>query len=185
MKFNRHYDLEGKHAFLGASRYHWVNYSPEKLDATYRNAQAAMRGTELHEFASNAIRLGLKLQGRTTLSLYVNDAIRYVMTSEVILFYSENCFATADAICFRDKTLRIHDLKTGTSRASFKQLLIYAALFCLEYKVKPGEITTELRIYQEDEIQVFLPQPEDIAFVIDKIITYDKRIKRIREEDML
>lgn len=39
--------------------------------------------------------------------------------------------------------LRIHDLKTGISPVHMDQLLIYAALFCLEYKIKPGSIDTD------------------------------------------
>ena len=30
MTFNKHYDLMGKHAFLGASKYHWINYDEDK-----------------------------------------------------------------------------------------------------------------------------------------------------------
>ena len=31
MIFNRHDELEGLHAFLSASNYHWINYSEEKV----------------------------------------------------------------------------------------------------------------------------------------------------------
>ena len=30
MDFNQHKELEGLHAFLGASKYHWINYSEDK-----------------------------------------------------------------------------------------------------------------------------------------------------------
>ena len=40
MNFNEHSHLEGLHAFLSPSRYHWINYSDEKLDATYTTAKA-------------------------------------------------------------------------------------------------------------------------------------------------
>ena len=41
MKFNDHSRLEGAHAFLSASKYHWVNYDDAKLIESYRTAQAA------------------------------------------------------------------------------------------------------------------------------------------------
>lgn len=191
MKFNDHKNLEGFHAFLGASKYHWLRYDDEKLGAVYRNYLATLKGTELHDFAAQCIRLGIKLpKSKKTLNMYVNDAIGYKMTPEQPLFYSENCFGTADAITFRQdhKTgkdiLRIHDLKTGVTPAHMEQLLIYAALFCLEYRVKPSEIDIELRIYQSDEIAFMNPTAEDIVPVIDKIITSDKIISRIREEEV-
>ena len=63
-----------------------------------------------------------------------------------------------------------------------EQLMVYAALFCLEYKVKPGDINMELRLYQNDEVLFHNPEPTEIAPIIDKIITFDKIINRIREE---
>ena len=106
MNFNRHSNLEGQHAFLGASKFHWLNYSEEKLIESYSNALAKQRGTELHEFAAQCIRLGQKLpKSKKTLNMYVNDAIGYRMSPEVVLFYSEYCFGTADAISFKDNIL--------------------------------------------------------------------------------
>lgn len=182
MIFNKHSDLAGAHAFLSASKYHWINYTPDKLDATYVTAMAAQRGTELHALAHEAIRLGIKLQGRNTVARYVNDAIGFRMSSEVVLFYSPNAFGTADAISFKKNFLRIHDLKTGVTPASPKQLFVYAAFFCLEYGFKPAEIGMETRIYQNDDIQVFEPDPDEITHIMDKIITFDKRINDIRME---
>ena len=116
--------------------------------------------------------------------MFVNDAIGYGMNSEQVLYYSDNCFGTADAICFDGHKLRIHDLKTGDTPASIHQLEIYAALFCLEYKVRPGDILTELRIYQSDSIVVGEPNAEIIVPIMDKIVTYDKIINKIKEEDI-
>lgn len=182
MQFNPHYNLEGCHAFLGASKYHWINYDEEKLDETYKRYRATQRGTELHEFACRAIELGIKLpKSKKTLNMYVNDAIGYKMTPEQVLYYSENCFGTADAISFRKNLLRIHDLKTGITPTHIEQLEIYAALFCLEYGVNPGKIDIELRIYQSDEIVVANPDVEIIAPIMDKIITFDKRIEKLKE----
>lgn len=190
MKFNDHKNLEGFHAFLGASKYHWINYDPEKLAESYRRQQATLQGTVLHEFAAQAIKLGIKVKNtKTTLNMYINDAIGFKMTPEQVLYYSENCFGTTDAISFRKnpKTgnfiLRIHDLKTGATPAHMEQLMIYAALFCLEYKVKPSEIDIELRIYQSDEILIMNPTAEDIVPIMDKIITADKIIDRIKQEE--
>lgn len=183
MNFNKHLNLEGQHAFLSASKHHWINYDEQKLSDTYLKFQALQKGTELHEFACQAIRLGIKLpRSEKTLNLYINDAIGYKMTTEQPLFYSENCFGTADAICFRQNMLRIHDLKTGVSPVSIHQLEIYAALFCLEYRVNPAEIGMELRIYQSDKVLVHNPDPERIRYIMDKIIVFDKRIEKLKLE---
>ena len=185
MNWNKHSEFEGCHAFLGASKYHWINYDEDKLIDSYKNYLATARGTELHEFAATCIRLGQKLpKSPKTLNAYVNDAIGYKMDPEQILFYSENCFGTADAIAFRNSTLRIHDLKTGTTPTHMEQLMVYAALFCLEYKVKPGTINMELRIYQNDEVLFHFPQADEIAPIMDKIITFDKLIRKIREREV-
>lgn len=184
MKFMNHPNLEGSHAFLGASKYHWINYDDAKLVDTYRKYQATLRGTVLHDFAAQCIKLGQKLpKTKKTLNMYVNDAIGFKMRPEQVLCYSENCFGTADAISFRNNFLRIHDLKTGVTPAHMEQLMIYAALFCLEYRYKPSEIDIELRIYQSDEIAVFEPTAADIVPIMDKIITFDKIIAKIKEEE--
>lgn len=184
MKFMNHQNLEGSHAFLGASKYHWINYDDAKLVDTYRKYQATLRGTVLHDFAAQCIKLGQKLpKTKKTLNMYVNDAIGFKMRPEQVLCYSENCFGTADAISFRNNFLRIHDLKTGVTPAHMEQLMIYAALFCLEYRYKPSEIDIELRIYQSDEIAVFEPTAADIVPIMDKIITFDKIIAKIKEEE--
>lgn len=183
MIFNTHYQIKDRHAFLSPSKYHWVNYEEDKFDRAYISALAAKRGTELHNFAHEAIRLGIKLpRNGSTLSLYVNDAIGFRMTSEQPLFYSDNAFGHADCISFRKNKLRIHDLKTGTIPASEKQLEVYAALFCLEYKMRPNEFEIELRIYQNNEIQVHEPEPDVIFHIMDRIITFDKRIEIIKAE---
>lgn len=184
MNWNRHSELEGMHAFLSPSKYYWTNYDEAKLAETYKRHAAVARGTELHEFAATCIRLGQKLpKSQKTLNMHVNDAIGYKMSPEVLLYYSPNCYGTADAIAFRNGMLRIHDLKTGEVPAHIEQLMIYAALFCLEYKVKPGEIKTELRLYQNDEVLYHNPKADEILPVMDKIVTFDKIINRIREEE--
>ena len=184
MNFIKHSDLEGQHAFLGASKYHWINYDEQKVADSYSKFLAVQKGTVLHDFAAQCIKLGQKLpRSQKTLNMYVNDAIGFKMTPEQVLFYSENCFGTADAISFRDNVLRIHDYKSGVIPAHMEQLMIYAALFCLEYKYKPSEIEIELRIYQSDEIVVHNPEPEEIFTIIDKIIAFDKIITKIKSEE--
>lgn len=184
MQFMNHSNLNGKHAFLGASKYHWINYTDDKLIEAYTRHTAAQKGTIVHDFAAQCIELGQKLpRSRKTLNMYVNDAIGYKMSPEQILYYSDNCFGTADAISFRDGHLRIHDLKTGIIPAHMEQLIIYAALFCLEYKMKPGEIDMELRIYQNDEVLVHNPEADEVLPVIDKIITFDKLLDKIKSEE--
>lgn len=181
MNFNKHLAIEGQHAFLGASKYHWINYSEEKLIESYSKFQAIREGTELHAFAAQCIRLGQKLpRSQKTLNMYVNDAIGYKMTPEQPLYYSENCFGTADAISFRKNLLRIHDYKSGVTPAHMEQLEIYAALFCLEYKFKPAAIDIELRLYQNNEILYHNPTSEDLVPIIDKIITFDKLIDKLK-----
>lgn len=183
MKWFPHYDLVGKHAFLGASKWHWLNYDEEKLLESYRRSLAVERGTRLHALAAELISLGQKLpEEQLTLNLYVNDAINYKMRAEQVLYYSDNCFGTADAICFRNKKLRIHDLKTGDTPTHMEQLLIYAALFCLEYKVKPGDISFELRIYQNDDALVCNPTAEDILPIMDRIKAFDRIIEKAKFE---
>lgn len=185
MNFNKHSNLEGQHAFLGASKYHWINYDEGKVVESYNRFLAAQKGTQLHAFAAQCIKLGQKLpKNNKTLNSYVNDAIGYKMVPEQVLYYSDNCFGTADAIAFRNGLLRIHDLKTGTvAPGHMEQLEVYAALFCLEYRVKPADIEMELRLYQSDDILVGNPSVDDIAPIMDKIITFDKLINKIREQE--
>lgn len=183
MNFNKHSDLIGFHAFLGASKYHWINYDEEKIGTSYLKFLAVQRGTELHAFADNAIRLGIKLPNtKQTLNMYVNDAIGFKMTTEQPLYYSDNCFGTTDAISFRNNFLRIHDLKTGESPTSMNQLQIYVAIFCLEYDINPNSIEIELRIYQNDEFECLDPIREDILYIMQKIVAFDKRIDTIKLE---
>ena len=183
MNFNKHYELFDRHAFLGASKYHWINYSNEKIVDSFNKYLATERGTRLHEFASECIKLGIKLpKTKQTLNQYVNDAIGFKMIVEQPLYYSENCFGTADAIVFKNNFLRIHDYKSGVTPASMNQLKIYTALFCLEYKVDPNTIAIELRIYQNDEILIEDPLREEILYIMEKIITFDKIIESDKKE---
>lgn len=186
MRFNTHSNFAGTHAFLSASQYHWINYPDDKLDYAFLTAQAARRGTELHEFARQAIYLRQRLPDTpTTMNMYVNDAIGFRMTPEQILFYSPNCYGTVDTIAFRGNKLRIHDLKNGVTKTSEKQLYVYAALFCLEYDIDPRQIETELRIYQNDEARIYEGDPEIINFIMEKIVYFDKRIEVLKEESLM
>ena len=216
MNYNKHSELEGKHAFLGASKSSWLNKDKDQLLVAYSRQYIQAIGTALHDIARIHIKHNFKLTKGSkkevmleliedyhipgyaidlaidydfvfdNLTNYVNDAIGYHMVPEQILYYSDNSFGTADAITsldstFKNKLLRIHDLKTGITPAHIEQLLIYAALFCLEYNTKPSEIDFELRIYQGCEIIGFKPEVDDIVPVMDKIVTADKILKQSKE----
>lgn len=184
MNFVKHSKLEGLHAPFAASQSAWLRYDDDKAMDVYRNKKAKELGTRLHAWAKETIDLGIK-QPRTskTLSAYVNDAIGYKMDTEVVLYYSDYFFGTADAISFRNNFLRIHDLKTGNS-GHMEQLEVYAALFCLEYKIKPGEIKMELRLYKNDEVIVHNPTAEDILPIMDKIIHLNKLLESYDAEEV-
>lgn len=183
MRWVRHSDLSGKHALLGASKFHWINYSEEKLVNWYKLSLAKERGLILHDFASRCLYLRQRLPKRKkTLNMFVNDCIEFDMRSEQILWYSDNCFGTADAIGFDGTTLRISDLKTGSTPAHMEQLYIYAALFCLEYNVDPFSIDIQLRIYQNDEISFNDDANEIINEIMNKIEIFDSIINNIKQE---
>lgn len=175
MNFIKHLNLEGLHAPFGASKSAWLRYDDEKIIDVFKGLKAKEMGTRLHAWAKETIDLGIKQsKSRKTLYAYVNDAIGFRMSTEVVLYYSDYFFGTADAICFRNNMLRIHDLKTGKTPVHIEQLEIYAALFCLEYKVKPNDISIELRIYQNDEVLFHNPKPEKIVAIMDKIVHLNK-----------
>ena len=173
--FNKHINLEGLHAPFGASKSSWLRYDDNKIVEVYNNLKAAEMGTRLHAWAKDTIDLGIKQpRSKKTIYSYVNDAIGFNMQTEVVLYYSDRFFGTADAISFKKNMLRIHDLKTGKRPVHIEQLEIYAALFCLEYRIKPTDIQVELRIYQNDEILIHEPKPEEIILIMNKIVHVDK-----------
>lgn len=181
MNFNDHSDLKDLHSFLSPSNYHWINYTPEKLEAVYLNQRAKEEGTILHAFAAIAIEKRLKMANqKKALNMFVNDSIGYKMKPEQVLFYSRNSFGTADSISFKDDLLRIFDLKTGFNKASFKQLDTYAALFCLEYGVNPNDIKVEERLYQGNGFEVHIPEALQIQHIMDKIVEFDRIIENIK-----
>jgi RecB family exonuclease len=184
MNFNVHSNLKGLHAPFSASNYSWLRYDDDKALRFYENRKAKEKGTRIHDVAKNLIDLRIKQSGSkkseySYLYKYVNDAIGFRMDTEVVLFHSIRFFGTADAISFRDNVLRIHDLKTGETPASMDQLKIYAALFCLEYGIKPKSIDIVLRIYQYDDYEELIPEPEDIQAVMDKIIHFDMLLQNV------
>ena len=184
MNFEKHSNLEGLHAPFSPSQSSWLRYDDDRALEVYANKKASEIGTRLHQWAKDTIDLGIKQpRSKKTLYAYVNDAIGFKMSTEVVLFYSRRFFGTADAISFRKGVLRIHDLKTGKIPAHMTQLEIYAALFCLEYKVKPGDIKMELRIYQNDEILYHNPTAEDIVPIMDKIVHLNKLLEKIDDEE--
>ena len=201
MNFNTHSELEGKHAPLSPSKISWGNYDEPTLVQRYISSFAPEVGTILHDFARKLIDNRMKLTEQdkkmmifqlldkgipgfvvndldsstifTTVKTYVNDAIGFRMSPEILLKYSDYCFGTTDAISFNDKQkfLRIHDLKTGGTPTHMEQLERYAALFCLEYNFQPSDIQTELRIYQSQDIVISTPDPKVIFDTMNLIIT--------------
>jgi hypothetical protein len=50
----------------------------------------------------------------------------------------------------------------------------------LEYDVNPSNIGMELRLYQSDEVIIDTPPPEDILYIMNKIIVFDKQIDKMK-----
>lgn len=185
MQWNEHSNLEGKHAVLSPSSYHWLNYDDEKLCERYKSLMAKDLGTRLHKWAEDTIRLGIKQpRSEKTLYMYVNDAIKFGMRVEQPLMFSWNCYGHADSISFDGKILRIHDLKTGETVAHMEQLEIYAALFCLEYNQDPHNFEIELRIYQTDQIAIFKPEPQEIIDIMNDIVHKDSVLEMLKREEL-
>lgn len=183
MQFNDHSKLSGLHAPFSPSKPSWLRYDDDKVFDFFKNLKAKEMGTRLHDWAQKTIDLGLKQpKSKKTIYAYVNDAIGFKMDTEVVLFYSPRFFGTADTICFRKNMLRIHDLKTGKNPASMEQLEVYAALFCLEYRIDPRDIEIELRIYQNDEVVFHNPEPDDVIDVMQKIKHIDQLLEKLEEE---
>ena len=206
MNWNQHRNLEGSHAFLSASKYNWLSKTNEEIVQSYTNSFAQAIGTLSHAFAADYIRFREKLKKGDsrmlkmdlmrkgipeyaidiraffpTVMRYVNDSIDFMMDPEVLLYYSDLCFGTADSIQVSNGVLRIHDLKTGTTVAKIDQLKIYAALFYLEYGQKPERLRTELRIYQSDDIIVHEPEVDEIREVMDAIVEKDRVLQKLKE----
>ena len=212
MQFNKHFQLEGKHARLSASSWRWVNDDIDSLTARLRGQYSTDIGTILHNVAYKHIKHRIKMNKYDkkhvmlellsngipgfiidtldmdaifdNLMTYVNDGVGFKMSPEVVLCYSDNFFGTTDSIVYneRDRFLRIHDYKSGTTPAHMEQLLIYTALFCLEYKLKPSDFDTELRIYQNNNVLFHNPASDEIAPIIDKIVTFDNYLIKVKEE---
>ena len=113
MIFNKHSELEGKHAILSPSKHYWMNYDDEALIKNYISSFATEIGTLVHEYAADRIRFRMPLDSENeeaknsllifllengipfrvidldrifyNLVPYINDAIGYKMDSEVKL----------------------------------------------------------------------------------------------------
>lgn len=183
--FNNHRNLEGTHAYLSASKHSWLNYDDDHFEEAFYNQLMRQRGTQLHEFAAQANRLGIRMpRNHKTLNEFINDGIGYNMQSEVTLFYSPLAYGTADLIGFDEKKrlLRIFDLKTGSRDVlEFGQLHIYAAYFCLEYGKDPLKLQYDLRFYQNDEVRMEDPtDPEEIKDICEKVKHFDQQAMKLQ-----
>ena len=206
MIWHDHSKLVGTHAFLSASQPGWRKKDADELMDAKKNSYSQQIGTLLHAYAADCIKYREKLRKSDargvkfdlmrrgipefaidiermfpTFMTYVNDAIGYRLSPEVVLYYSNECYGTADAIDVDGKILRIHDLKTGLKPAKMDQLMIYAGLFYLEYSVKPESVRPELRIYQSDEVLVCEPEIDEIREVMDDIVEKDRVLKSMSE----
>ena len=212
MTLNKHFDLEGKHAMLSASSWRWINDDTESLTKRICSQYSQSMGTLLHDIAYKHIKYRMKMNKYDkknvmlellskgipglvidtidfdgmfdNLMTYINDGIGFKMEPEVVLRYSNNFFGTTDAINYseKEKFLRIHDYKSGVLPAHMEQLMIYAALFCLEYRIKPSTIQIELRIYQNNEIVYHNPGADEIVPIMDKIVTFDNFLTKMKED---
>lgn len=182
MRFNTHSEISGRHAFLSPSKSAWLRYDETQLTMRFHSWKAARRGSDLHDLAHEAIRLGIYLSdAHESLATYVRDALEFNMSCEVSLFYSDNCFGHADTLSFDGTLLRIHDLKTGVTPSKMEQLKVYVALFCLEYDVDPSKIEIEIRIYQREDLLIENPKPEEIIDIMSTIISFDQYIESLKE----
>ena len=99
MKFNDHKRIEGTHAFLGASSYHWLNYDAEKLATAYRNHLAKIKGTVLHDFAARCIKLKQKLpKSKKTLNSSIRLKLHIIIYSHlfiILIIHTIKCFVSS------------------------------------------------------------------------------------------
>lgn len=185
LKDNRLKFPKDSHSIFPASNYHWLNYSIDKMMDIYARKTATEIGAKMHSMAAMLIEMKQPLPDVSkTINMYVNDAILFNMVPEKQLKFSEEFRGTCDA-CSVDENnvLRIHDLKTGNVKASIHQLEIYAALFCLDFGCSPGDFSKiELRIYQNNDIICGEPGADIILPIMDKMITVDKLIRRMKDE---
>ena len=216
MIWNEHLELAGRHSIFAPSNPSWMNYSLDDSDEDvifqrFCSQYASQIGTIAHEFAEKRIKYNQKLLKANKSDLlcdlldagipsivinmdyiypnvmnYTNDAIGYRMDSEVKLKYSETFFGTTDTISFRDKELRIHDLKTGKGLVHLDQLLAYSALFFLEYgkayDADPKNTKVILRIYQAGDIVEDIPEADRVIFAMHQIVEIDKKCAKWKVE---
>jgi len=113
-----------------------------------------------------------------TVKDYINDGVSLRMNTEEVVYYSDFFYGTSDTLLFKNNKLIIHDLKTGVTPAHMEQLMIYAALFCLQHKVAPGTIEMELVMYQNADKEFYYPGADEILPIMDKIVTIDKALRQ-------
>jgi hypothetical protein len=55
-------------------------------------------------------------------------------------------------------------------------------IFCFEYDVDPADIDIELRIYKSDQIEIYVPDLDDIIHIMEQIKFMDKLIDTMEKE---
>ena len=211
MQWHDHSEIDGLHAFLAPSKKSWLNYDYEKLEAAWANSWATTIGTVLHAFAEKRIRRRRRITNKSkesiedfmydngipeklidvdeyfeNLAAFINDAIGFRMVPEKGLKISDDCFGHTDAISYdeRKKILRISDYKSGKTEPSMDQLLIYAALFFIEYGKELGiglsDLKVELRIYYQGQVLYYEPEEDVMAHTVDIVLCKNRELKTIK-----
>lgn len=205
------YEGKNEHATFSPSQPYWLADTKDEFLQRFRSSYAPQIGTVLHDFARKYIARGVTLSKYDkkhaivellesgipgtvvdcldfdfifeNLRTYVNECVACRMDPEIRLRYSADFFGTTDAIQFteRDQVLRISDLKTGTTPAKIEQLIVYAALFCLDYGKDPNTITPVLKIYQNNDILCVEPDKGEIKNACDKIVEFNELVSNERK----
>ena len=173
-----------EHAMFSPSQPSWLHDTDEEFAARYSNKKAAELGTRYHEDAARMIQNRWRMSKSSdpvadNVRAYINDAIKYQMLPEVRLEGTQDFFGTADTIIFRRGLLRVHDLKTGTTKPHMDQLRLYAAYYCMQYGINPNDIQMDLRFYQNNEIVCYEPEFGVIADIISEVRHKDELKRRI------
>ena len=99
MNFNKHQEYEGKHAFMGASQFRWIEWDSTTLMERYYSRYAQEIGTVLHSLAQNCIKARIRLS-KADLHLVdlfdIGMPLQFVVHSTLCVvvcsFWPDGCF---------------------------------------------------------------------------------------------